>query len=264
MFLITANDLYVSHHIIYVLTSASCLFVFTGLLLYKMERDWLFFLVALLLSVHCYTILGGSAKTSNINIDQSALLSLKSHITSDPFSSLANNWTSETSVCSWKGVTCDSRHNRVTELDVSDMGLVGTIPPEIGNLSSLVSLEMTGNSFHGHIPLSIFNMSSLEIVSLTNNRLSGSLPMDICSHGRLQRLQVLVLTQNNLYGEIPSSLGQCLQLQVVSLLSNNFTGHVPRQIGNITGLTAVFLGFNSLDGMVLDLLSIMNLKYYII
>lgn len=241
-----------------------CLFAFAVLLLYKMERDWLFFIVALLLSVHRYTILGGSAKTNNINIDQSALLSLKSHITSDPFSLLANNWTIETSVCSWKGVTCDSRHNRVTELDVSGMGLVGTIPPEIGNLSSLVSLEMTGNSFHGHIPLSIFNMSSLEIVSLTNNRLSGSLPTDICSHGRLQRLQVLVLTQNNLYGEIPSSLGQCLQLQVVSLMSNNFTGHVPRQIGNITGLTAIFPGFNSLDGMVLDLVSIMNLKYYII
>lgn len=42
-----------------------------------------------------------------------------------------------TPVCSWIGVTCGSRHQRVIALTIPEMGLKGTIPPEIGNLSFL-------------------------------------------------------------------------------------------------------------------------------
>ncbi|GFQ08781.1 leucine-rich repeat receptor-like serine/threonine-protein kinase bam1 [Phtheirospermum japonicum] len=159
---------------------------------------------------------------------------------------LTNNWTTKTSVCSWIGVTCN--HYRVTELDISDMGLVGTISPEIGNLSSLVSLNIMGNFFHGYVPPSIFNMSSLEIISATNNSLSGRLAGDMCSHGVGRVVKVIDLSYNELYGEIPSSLEQCSQLEMIALFMNKFSGRVPREIGNITGLTALFLSFNDLDG----------------
>ncbi|EYU38093.1 hypothetical protein MIMGU_mgv11b021563mg [Erythranthe guttata] len=188
------------------------------------------------------------SKTSNI--DQSSLLALKSHITSDPYNSLTNNWTTKTSICSWIGVTCDFRNNKVTELDISDMGLVGTIPPEIGNLSSLVKLNMRYNSFRGHIPLSLFNMSRLQDISVMYNSLSGSLPDDMCS-GRYNmrgRLRVLRLSFNNFNGEIPSSLDQCSQLEFISLHKNNFVGNVPRQIGNMTRLRQLYLCWNNLTG----------------
>ncbi|KAL8479407.1 hypothetical protein ACS0TY_026332 [Phlomoides rotata] len=182
-----------------------------------------------------------AASTTNSSIiDQSSLLSLKSHITSDPYNILSNNWTSKTSVCSWIGVSCNSE-NRVIELNISNMELGGTIPSEIGNLSFLISLDMSENSFHGPIPPSIFTMPSLETLTLRNNSLSSGLPVDMCKHG-LHTLKKLRISFNNLYGVIPKSLDQCSQLEYTSLSTNNFSGHVPRQIGNLTGLHVLYLG----------------------
>ena len=167
-----------------------------------------------------------SSASSYINLDRSALIAFKSRISFDPYNILTKNWSSENSVCSWIGVTCDSPYHRVTRLDVSSMGLVGTIPPEIGNLSFLISLDMSNNSFQGPIPSSIFNMSSLKVLNLRNNSLSSSLPLDICKHNG-HRLKYLRISYNELYGKIPSSLEQCSKLEYLSLARNKFSGNVP-------------------------------------
>ncbi|KAL8479420.1 hypothetical protein ACS0TY_026343 [Phlomoides rotata] len=208
-----------------------------------MERHFeiflqIFFLVQFLMGYD------SASTTNSSNIDQSSLLSLKSHITSDPYNMLSNNWTSKASVCSWIEVSCNSQ-NRVIELNISNMELGGTIPPEIGNLSFLISLDLSENSFHSPIPPSIFTMPSLETLSLRNNSLSSGLPVDMCKHG-LHRLKKLRMSYNNLYGVIPKSLDQCSQLEYISLLTNNFSGHVPSDIGNLTGLHVLYLGNNSL------------------
>ena len=218
-----------------------------------MERSSQYTLLPLLLILHYLQIsfLSISANT-NINTDLSSLLTLKSHITPNPNNILMKNWTSEASVCSWVGVTCDSRYNRVTQLNISSMGLVGTIPPEIGNLSFLFSLDMSENSFHGPIPPSIFNMSTLEDLNLRNNSLFSSLPFDMCKHN-LHRLKRLLMSHNELFGEIPSSLGQCSQLEYLSLFNNSFSGHVPMQIGNITLLQFLSFGANNFTGKILHI-----------
>ncbi|XP_042016571.1 probable LRR receptor-like serine/threonine-protein kinase At3g47570 [Salvia splendens] len=188
-----------------------------------------------------------SSAKSDINPDRSSLIAFKSRISSDPNNILSQNWRNESNICSWMGVTCDSRYHRVTQLNISSMGLVGTIPPEIGNLSFLVSLDLSENSFHGPIPSSIFNMSSLEVLNLRNNSLSSSLPIDMCKHN-LHGLKRLRISYNKLFGEIPSSLEHCSQLTYVSLATNNFSGHVPTQIGNLTLLQELYLGSNNLSG----------------
>ena len=81
----------------------------------------------------------------------------------------------------------------MTQLNISSMGLVGTIPPEIGNLSFLVSLDMSINSFHDPIPPSMFNMPFLEVLNLGINSLSCSLPLDVCRHN-LHRLKYLSIS----------------------------------------------------------------------
>ncbi|KAL7109177.1 hypothetical protein ACP275_06G158800 [Erythranthe tilingii] len=204
-----------------------------------------FLVVALLLFIN-------AESSSNINHDKSSLLTLKSHITSNPYNVLKNNWTIETSVCSWIGVTCDSGNNRVTELDISDMGLQGTISPEIGNLSSLVSLNMSENLFHGLLPTSIFNMSSLQVLSFRNNSLCGSLPKDMCSgHSNLSRwLRVFLLSYNKFDGKIPSSLGQCSHLKLISMAQNNFVENMPSGIGNLSSLVNLIMSGNLLHGPV--------------
>ncbi|TQE04396.1 hypothetical protein C1H46_010015 [Malus baccata] len=93
------------------------------------------------------------AAQTNISTDQSALLALKSHITIDAQNILTTNWsTSNSDICNWVGVTCSVHHLRVTALNLSYMGLTGTIPPHLGNLSFLVALEFRNNSFGGTLP----------------------------------------------------------------------------------------------------------------
>ncbi|XVF78299.1 hypothetical protein PTKIN_Ptkin14bG0120900 [Pterospermum kingtungense] len=100
-----------------------------------------------------------SADSQNITTDQLALLQLKSHI-HDP-RNLLESWSTSTSVCNWIGVTCGSINHRVTALNLSGMGLTGTIQPHLGNLSFLAYLNIVKNSFHGPIPIELANLRNL-------------------------------------------------------------------------------------------------------
>ncbi|XP_042013360.1 receptor-like protein 36 isoform X2 [Salvia splendens] len=207
----------------------------------------LYLLITLLLFLQC--MVDYSSANSDINTDRSSLIAFKSRISLDPQDILTKSWNNESSICSWIGVTCDSHHKRVTQLNLTSMDLVGKIPPEIGNLSFLVSLDLSGNSFYGPIPPSIFNMSFLEYLQLRYNSLSGSLPLDMCIHN-LHRLKFLHISYNELYGEIPSSLEHCSQLEYFSLYNNSISGFVPKEIGNLMKLQLFIVGVNKLIGYI--------------
>ena len=80
-----------------------------------------------------------------------------------------------------------------TELDLSNSGLTGEIPPEIGNLTNLSYLNLEDNQLTGSIPPEIGNLTKLGesfdwIFSnekgglfLSNNQLSGEIPESICN-----------------------------------------------------------------------------------
>ncbi|XP_057797612.1 LRR receptor-like serine/threonine-protein kinase EFR isoform X1 [Salvia miltiorrhiza] len=161
-----------------------------------------------------------SFTTANLATDQSSLLSLKTHIISDTY---LTNWSNSSSVCSWIGVTCSTRHRRVAALNISDMGLSGNIPPQLGNLSFLVSLDLASNNF------------------------SGTLPQEL---SRLRRLKIMSLSVNNFVGEIPSWLPLLPKLEFISLRGNSFTGSIPKSISNLTNLYHLDFSSNSLDGKI--------------
>ena len=94
----------------------------------------------------------------------------------DPQSVLVNNWSITYPVCSWIGISCGAGRHRVTALYLSTMGLQGTIPPHLGNLSFLVYLNISHNKFHGHLPNELGQLRRLRFFSVTNNTLSGSFP----------------------------------------------------------------------------------------
>ncbi|TYG47581.1 hypothetical protein ES288_D11G350700v1 [Gossypium darwinii] len=199
-----------------------------------------------------------SAKHSNITIDQSALLVLKSHITHDPHNLLSTNWSTSTSICNWLGVTCGSRHHRVTALNLSSMNLSGIIPSQLGNLSFLGWLDIRHNNFHGSLPIELAHLHRLKYLDFDNNNFDGEIPSWL---GYFTKLQRLSLHGNNFDGVIPATLGslsklqrlrlesnQISELELLSLYNNSLEGSTPAEIGNLTLLNMLYLDGNHLKG----------------
>ena len=62
-----------------------------------------------------------------------------------------DKWLSEAPMGEWHGVTTDP-DGRVTGIDLSNNQLKGAIPPELGNLTNLKRLNLSGNELTGCIP----------------------------------------------------------------------------------------------------------------
>uniref|UniRef100_K3ZPT6 Leucine-rich repeat-containing N-terminal plant-type domain-containing protein n=3 Tax=Setaria TaxID=4554 RepID=K3ZPT6_SETIT len=59
--------------------------------------------------------------------------------------------------------------------------LTGSIPSSLGNLKSLMNLELQKNALSGAIPASLGNIKTLQFLRLNGNMLTGKLPQEILS-----------------------------------------------------------------------------------
>ena len=134
-----------------------------------------------------------------------------------------------------------------TSLNLSNDGLTGEIPPEIGNLTNLIELILYSNELTGEIPSEIGNLTNLERISLGGNQLTGEIPSEI---GNLTSIELLILSSNQLVGSIPPEIGNLTNLTNLSLYSNQLTGEIPPEIGNLLNLNYLFLGNNQLTGEI--------------
>ncbi|CAL2279207.1 unnamed protein product [Prunus armeniaca] len=207
-----------------------------------MERNRFLLSITLLL-VHHSSICTVGATQTNITSDQSALLALKSHITSDPHNILVN-WSTTTSVCNWVGITCGARHLRVASLNLLYMSFIGTIPPHLGNLSFLVALSFKNNSFHGTLPHELSYLRRLKLISFGFNNFMGSIPSWF---GSFPKLQTFNLYGNQFSGTIPSTIFNLSTLQNIDLSANKLSGAIPREIGNLTMLKGIYLDSNNFN-----------------
>ncbi|KAK5784437.1 hypothetical protein PVK06_038961 [Gossypium arboreum] len=195
-----------------------------------------------LLLIQCFII--GFSTTAT---DQSALLQFKAQIV-DPRNALGNDWTSTwMSVCNWTGVSCGHHHRRITALNLSNMGIKGTIGPQLGNLSFLISLNLSGNNFHGELPRELASLRRLKLVDLSNNALSGEIP---AWFGNLTALQQLYLGGNRFQGEIPWEIGKLAALEKFGVQNMSLVGQLPSSIFNISSLKEIRVYNNSISGYI--------------
>jgi len=170
------------------------------------------------------------------------------------------------SPCGWYGVTCEG--GRVTGLNLLQSGLDGSIPPAIGNLDQLKTLvlgwtvltdaRVAYNPPYLPIPTEIGNLTNLEHLDLSGDNgidydiygglpLPGPLPESL---GNLTKLTYLNLScmlrdmkfHGELTGPIPSSLGNLVDLKYLNLGSQQFSGAIPSELGNLTKLEFLNLG----------------------
>ncbi|XP_002875849.2 probable LRR receptor-like serine/threonine-protein kinase At3g47570 [Arabidopsis lyrata subsp. lyrata] len=201
--------------------------------------------------------------------DRQALLEFKSQV-SEGRRDVLSSWNNSFPLCRWKGVRCGRKHKRVTLMDLNGLQLGGVISPSIGNLSFLISLNLSDNSFGGTIPrevgnlfrlehldmsfnflkegipISLYNCSRLAEFYLFSNHLGGGVPSEI---GSLTKLVELDLGQNDLKGKLPASLGNLTSLMEVSFTTNNIEGEIPNDIGRLTQIVALQLSANKFSGV---------------
>ncbi|KAL5549666.1 hypothetical protein UlMin_004897 [Ulmus minor] len=119
----------------------------------------------------------------------------------------------------------------VEELDLSNNYLSGDISESLCHPtgdSRLSVLLLGGNLLSGNIPDCWMYYPSLRVIDVSNNNLIGAIPN---SMGFLDRLNSLHLRNNSLSGELLSSLRNCTELGILDLGLNKFVGSIPNWIG---------------------------------
>jgi len=139
------------------------------------------------------------------------------------------------------GVTCADGH--VVRLSLPNVGLSGAIPPELGALDMLESLDLRNNALSGAIPSELGGLSSLRYLILDGNQLSGPIPPEL---GNLDALRRLSLGNNRLSGPIPPALGNLNNLYWLALNNNGLVGPIPPELADLSGITMLDLSYNAL------------------
>ncbi|GAV63921.1 Pkinase domain-containing protein/LRRNT_2 domain-containing protein/LRR_8 domain-containing protein [Cephalotus follicularis] len=192
--------------------------------------------------------------SSSLNQDGLSLLALKAAIEADPTGSLDSWSESDPTPCLWSGIICT--HDRVTSLTLSNVGLNGYIPSELGLLDSLSQLNLSFNNFSKLIPSHLFNSKNLLSLDLSHNSLSGPIPDQIKN---LQYLTHLDLSSNDLDGPLPESLVDLKTLEgTLNLSYNKFFGQIPDSYGHFPVYVSLDLRYNNLSGRVPQVGSLLN------
>jgi len=158
-----------------------------------------------------------------IEQDKISLLKFVQGLSQD--SGLSTSWRNGTNCCTWKGITCDA-DGAVTEISLASMGLEGRISPSLGNITSLLSLNLSCNSLSGGLPAELLWSRSMVVFDVSFNNLNGDLHKLPSTIG--QPMQVINISSNQFTGEIPSiTLESMENLVALNVSNNSFTGEIP-------------------------------------
>ena len=194
------------------------------------------------------------------------------------------NWSLDTPISDWNGVNVTGTPGRVTGLDLSVLGLDGSIPPGLWKLDSLSLPEPTLTPTEPAATPELDREALVVLYNATNgdnwenngnwlsdspigewrgvtandggrvielqlnaNKLSGEIPAEL---GSLSNLELLDLGWNQLSGEIPTELGRLASLRWIDLGGNVLSGEIPAELGHLASLGWMDLRWNVLSGEI--------------
>jgi Leucine-rich repeat (LRR) protein len=185
--------------------------------------------------------------------DCEALLTLYA-ATGGPGWTDAAGWAVTKTPCTWAGITCNGA-GRVTSLILNAEppnpgNLSGSLPAELGNLTGLMTLEITTHdNLTGEIPSTLGNLVNMRDFDLSGNALSGGIPSSL---GNMTLVNVEIDLHNNLLtGGLPASFQNLTQLTTLDLGGNNLDDEASLSVlGDMTGLMFIDLRNNAFIGEV--------------
>jgi hypothetical protein len=171
--------------------------------------------------------------------------------------------------------------NSLTYLDLSNMNFIGRVPPQLGNLTNLVHLNMNNfllaffaysyssdvswlASLHllEHLDMSGVNLSTavdwvhafntlpnLRVLYLSLCELNSSIPS--LQHHNHTVLEELDLSRNPFDSPVaPNWYWEVTTLKSLSISGCGFSGPFPDELGNLTMLHTLDTGWNNIEGMI--------------
>ncbi|XP_060195249.1 uncharacterized protein LOC132624497 [Lycium barbarum] len=142
----------------------------------------------------------------------------------------------------------------IREIDFAYNYLSGSIPVEWAT-TQLTNISVLVNRLSGEIPKELGNISSLLYLNLEGNQFSGNVPSEL---GKLIYLQTLFLSSNQLVGEVPTSFSELVNLTDFRINDNNFSGQIPDFIQNWKQLTKLEMHATGLEGPIPSNISLLN------
>lgn len=140
-------------------------------------------------------------------------------------------------------MSCES----LIKVDMSRNRLSGTIPESIGRLKNLILVDLSYNNLIGPLPESLKDLNVLQALILNGNpTMTTTIPNN--AFDGLKDLMILILSEMNLQGIIPESLGRLRNLRVLHLDRNCLNGPIPASFGDLKNLSELRLDNNRLIG----------------
>ncbi|XP_021753173.1 MDIS1-interacting receptor like kinase 2-like [Chenopodium quinoa] len=108
---------------------------------------------------------------------------------------------------------------------------------------NLTNVGLTGTLY----AFNFSSLSNLTFLDLHDNNLFGNIPSSISN---LTKLTSLHLGNNQFTGKLPLELGKMTTLTYLNFINNFLSGHIPSSLGNLTSLSHLIVGNNRFVGTI--------------
>ncbi|KAH9718114.1 hypothetical protein KPL71_022093 [Citrus sinensis] len=144
--------------------------------------------------------------------------------------------------------------------------LQGPFSSSVGNLTSIQTLDLSFNNLEGEIPTSFGRLCKLRSVFLSHTNMNQEISeiLNIFSTCILDGLEVLDMTECQLFGHLTDQIRRLKNLKAFFLSNNFISGPVPLSLGQLSSLESVNLSNNTLFGSLFEIhfAKLSKLKYF--
>ncbi|XP_039017248.1 probable LRR receptor-like serine/threonine-protein kinase At3g47570 [Hibiscus syriacus] len=104
-------------------------------------------------------------------------------------------------------------------------GLTRTMPESLGQLANLSGFSIAGNAISDVVPVAMFNLSNIRAFDIGANNIQGTLRYDLAIN--MPYIEFFSISRNPISGQISVSISNASNLNILQFYENRLSGNVP-------------------------------------